>query len=177
MRGRAPQLTRPVPPALNQLHMSGEGRGNGPRAVSAKGGADRLEAADQVEDFAPAVRAAGGRAEMGAAGEGAVGIDETAAGAGIEHGAGAVRGLRKTGAPGGAEGFYGEEGFGVGEPGSRAGVAELAALGPADAIAFDRPGGEIGVNLAHCGDGEGGAVIAGGFGGGHLDGASWRRGV
>ena len=152
--------------------MNAERGGDRPGALSAKGGADGLEPADEVQDFTPAVGAPGGGAKVGAAGKGPIGIDEAAAGAGIEHGTGAVRRLHETGAAGRAEGFYGEESFAVGEPGSVAGVPELAALGAADAIALDRAGGELGVNLAHGGNGEAGAFVALGVGGGHLGGGA-----
>ena len=148
-------------------HVCREGGGDGARSVAAQGGADGLEPADQVEDFAAGVRTAGGLAEVGAAGEWAVGVDEAAAGPGLEHGAGAVGWLRQTGAAGGAEGLDGDKRLRVGQPRGVTGMAELAALGAPDAIALDGPGGEIGIDAADAGDGGIGAVVAGGVGGRH----------
>ncbi len=123
---------------------------------------------DQVQDFAACVGAAGCSAEVGPARKGAVGVDEAAAGPGLEHGACAIGRIGQARAAGGSEGLYGEQSLGVGKPRGNASVAKLAALGPADAIALDGPGAEIGVYLAHGGDGRRCAVIARGTGCGHL---------
>ena len=50
------------------------------RAIAAELFVDLLEAADEVEDIAAGVGSAGGGAEVGAAAEGAVFIDEAARG-------------------------------------------------------------------------------------------------
>jgi len=129
-----------------------------------QGGANGLEAADEVEHLAPRVGAACGLAKVGAAGEGAISIYEAAARAGVKHGTGAVAGLWKPGPPRSTERPCRQEGLGVGQPGSLTRESELAALSSAEAIALDGPGGEISVYLAHAGNH--GLRDAGGLSGG-----------
>jgi hypothetical protein len=125
-----------------------------------------FQAADQVEDFAARVGAAGGGAEMGAAAEGAILVDEAAAVLAQERAIALARGGQRL-APGGADGLRGDERLAAGELRRFAGQAELAALGAAEAGAFDRPGVDLAVDgadfserFAPFGRGAGGGVGA-----------------
>ena len=96
-----------------------------------------FEAADEVENVAAQVWATGGRAEMGATTERAIGIDHTASGVAFEQGTRAVGGFRKLFATGGAKGFGRDEGFAFGQVGRPAGELKATTLRASLAIAFD----------------------------------------
>ncbi len=149
-------LDKPLPP----LHIRGERRSNRPWPIAPERRADRLDPPDQVQHLPPAVRAACRLAEMRPASERTIRVNQTPAGPGLEHWAGAIGRLWKPGAAGGAERFDRQHRFGVREPRGGAGQAELAALRPPDAIALDRTRGEIGIDLAHGIDGGSGAFIS-----------------
>lgn len=131
------------------------GGGKAHASAAAKPLVDGFQFMDEVADFLAGVRAAGGFAEVGAAGEGA----------GIVNGATAVRSQQRAGAvcrqrefflSGGAGGGVGHEGFAPGEKGGAAGQAEPAAVGAVQAIPLDGTLGEPGVDLPDLGE-EGGA--------------------
>ena len=126
----------------------------GARTIAGELFVDLFEAADEVEDFAAGVGSAGGGAEMGAAAEGTVFVDEAAGGLRIEERAGAVGAGREGLASGGFEGAGGEEGFAAGEIRGFAGEFEMAALGAQLAVALDRTRGEVavdGADFVECG--------------------------
>ncbi len=132
-----------------------EGGGEAHAAASAELVVDGFEFVDEVADFLAGVGAAGGFAEVGAAGEGAGGIDGAAAVGGEER-AGAVWGGGRPFFAAGAGGLAGEEGFAAGEEGGAAGEAEAATLGEAGALALNGALGEAGVDVLDLGQ-EGGA--------------------
>ena len=131
------------------------GGGQAHAAAAAEPLVDGFQFMDEVADFLAGVGSAGGFAEVGAAGEGA----------GIVDGAAAVRAQEGTGTicrkwefflPGGAGSGAGDEGFAPGEERGAAGQAEPAAFGAVEAVSFDGPLGEPGVDFPDLGE-EGGA--------------------
>lgn len=131
------------------------GGGEAHAAAAAEPLVDGFQFMDEVADFLAGVGAAGGFAEVGAAGERA-GIVNGAAAVRAQQRAGAVCGQREFFLSGGAGGGVGDEGFAPGEKGGAAGQAEPAAFGAVEAIPFDGPLGEPGVDLPDLGE-EGGA--------------------
>lgn len=122
------------------------GGGESHAAAAAEPLVDGFQFMDEVADFLAGVGAAGGIAEVGAAGKGA----------GIVNGATAVRSEERAGAvgwqwefflSGGAGGGVGHEGFAPGEKGGAAGQAEPAAFGAVQAIPLNGPLGEPGVDF------------------------------
>jgi hypothetical protein len=88
-----------------------------------------FQSADEVDYLAAGVRSTGGSAEVGAAAEGAVLVDEAAGGGAVEEGAGSILALRQRLAAGCLEGAGGKEGFSPGQVGSFSGQLKVAALG------------------------------------------------
>lgn len=130
---------------ISAQHFTNGGR-KGTRAVAAELAVDYFEAADEVDDIAPCVWAAGGSAEMCAASEWTVFVDKTAQGLRIEEGTGAIIAGGQGFAPGGFEGACGEEGFAAGEIGRFAGGFEVTALCAKLTGAVDRLLGKITVD-------------------------------
>lgn len=122
------------------------GGGEAHATTSAEPLVDGFQFMDEVTDFLAGVGAAGGFAEVGAAGERA-GIVDGAAAVRAQEGTGAVRRQREFFLSGGAGGGVGDEGFAPGEKGGAASQAEPAAFGAVEAIPFDGPLGEPGVDL------------------------------
>ena len=90
---------------------------------------DLFEAADKVDHFAAGVGSAGGGAEVGAAAEGTVFVNEATGGLRIEERAGTVGARGERFASGGFEGAGGKEGFTAGEIRGFSGEFEMATLG------------------------------------------------
>ena len=120
--------------------------------VASELGVDFLQSVDEIADFSPGVRSAGGGAKVGAAAEGAVEVNEATT-LRIEQWTSAVGALGEAGAAGGAQGFGGGEGFAFSEVRCAAGEFEMAALGAQRAVAFDGAGGHFRVDRADARDG------------------------
>ena len=131
------------------------GGGEAHAAAAAEPLVDCFQFMDEVADFLAGVGAAGGFAEVGAAGKGA-GIVDGAAAVRAQQRAGAVRRQREFFLSGGAGGGVGHEGFAPGEKGGAARQAEPAAIGAVEAVPLDGPLGEPGVDFPDLGE-EGGA--------------------
>ncbi len=149
------------------------GGGEAHATTSAEPLVDGFQFMDEVTDFLAGVGAAGGFAEVGAASKGA-GIVDGAAAVRAQEGTGAVRAEQRAGAvrrqrefflSGGAGGGVGDEGFAPGEKGGAASQAEPAAFGAVEAIPFDGPLGEPGVDLPDLG--EEGSAFCGSEASGH----------
>ena len=137
---------------LDALERLLNGGGQGTTSVASELGVDFLQSMDEIADFAPRVRSAGGSAKVGAAAEGTILIDEAAA-LRIEQGTRAVGPLGEAGAPGGAQGFRGGERLAFRQVRCAAGQLEVTALCALRAGAFDRACREFRIDGADACDG------------------------
>jgi hypothetical protein len=113
---------------------------------------DVLKSMNQVLYVTSRKIASGGGAEVSAAAEGTIGVNQ-AFPLGGEHGAGSILTFGELGATAGFEGFGSEESFPTGEVGNFAGEFKLAAFRAAFAKTFGGAFGQIFVNGSDLGDG------------------------
>ncbi len=137
--------------------MKGDGKSHG--ATAGESVIESFKAVDQVDDFPPGIRAAGGGTKVRAAAEGASVVNQALAGRGMEKRTGPVGALWKALATGSAQGAGSDEGFTFGQKGCPAGQAKMAALrapgalplnGPVSQFAVDFPDSFLGLRRRGC---------------------------